>query len=68
MQLSYLSLADPLTIRWHTKLSLLQLHVLFLGFLIKPYQDCLLNLGKFRLSYCQIACVAVRWKAIQQAS
>jgi hypothetical protein len=50
MQLSHLSLADPLTIRWHTKRSLLQLHILFLGLLIEPYRDCLLDLGKFRLS------------------
>jgi hypothetical protein len=50
MQLSHLSLADPLTVRWHTKRSLLQLHMLFLGLLIEPYRDCLLNLGKFRLS------------------
>jgi hypothetical protein len=28
----------------------LQLHMLFLGLLIEPYRDCLLDLGKFRLS------------------
>jgi hypothetical protein len=50
MQLSHLSLADPFTIRWHTKRSLLQLHMLFLGLLIEPYRVCLLDLGKFRLS------------------
>jgi hypothetical protein len=50
MQLSRLSLTDPLTIRWHTKRSLLQLHILFLGLLIEPYRDCLVDLGKFRLS------------------
>jgi hypothetical protein len=49
MQLSRLTLADPLTKEWHTKRSLLQLHILFLGLFIEPYRDCLLNLGKFRL-------------------
>jgi hypothetical protein len=50
MQLSRLSLADPLTIRLHTKRSLLQLHILFLGLLNEPYRNCLVDLGKFRLS------------------
>jgi hypothetical protein len=49
MQLSRLSLADPLTIRRHTKRSLLQLHILFLGLLIEPYRNCLVDLGEFRL-------------------
>ena len=50
MQLSRLSLADPLTIRRDTRRSLLQLHILFLGLFIEPYRSCLLDLGKFRLS------------------
>jgi hypothetical protein len=50
MQLSRLSLAGPLTIRWHTKRSLLQLHILFLGLFIEPYRDCLVDLAKSRLS------------------
>jgi hypothetical protein len=50
MQLSRLCLADPLTITWHTKRSLLQLHILFLGLFIEPYRECLVDLGKFRLS------------------
>ena len=50
MQLSRLSLADPLTMNWHTKRSLLQLHILFLGLFIEPYRDCLVDLGGFRLS------------------
>lgn len=50
MQLSRLSLADPLTIRRDTRRSLLQLHILFLGLFIEPYRSCLLDLGKSRLS------------------
>lgn len=50
MQLSRLSLADPLTMNWHTKRSLLQLHILFLGLFIEPYRDCLVELGRYRLS------------------
>ena len=50
MQLSRLSLADPLTMNWHTKRSLLQLHILFLGLFIELYRDCLIDLGRFRLS------------------
>ena len=50
MQLSHLSLADPLAIKQHTKRSLLQLHILFLGLFIEPYRDCLVDLGRFRLS------------------
>ena len=50
MQLSRISLADPLTIEWHTKRSLLQFHMLFLGLFTEPYRDCLLELGRFRLS------------------
>lgn len=49
MQLSRLSLADPLTMNWHTKRSLLQLHILFLGLFIEPYRNCLVDLGRFRL-------------------
>jgi hypothetical protein len=49
MQLSRLSLADPLTMNWHTKRSLLQLHILFLGLFIEPYRNCLVDLGSFRL-------------------
>jgi len=49
MQLSRLSLADPLTVDWHTKRSLLQLHILFLGLFIEPYRDCLVDLGQFRM-------------------
>lgn len=50
MQLSRLSLVDPLTMNWHTKRSLLQLHVLFLGLFIEPYRTCLVDLGRFRSS------------------
>jgi hypothetical protein len=50
MQLSRLSLADPLSMNWHTKRSLLQLHILFLGLFIEPYRKCLVDLGKIRLS------------------
>lgn len=49
MQLSRLSLADPLTMNWNTKRALLQLHILFLGLFIEPYRTCLVDLGKFRL-------------------
>jgi hypothetical protein len=49
-QLSRLSLADPFTMRWHTKRSLLQLHILFLGLFIEPYRDSLVDLGRLRLS------------------
>jgi hypothetical protein len=49
MQLSRLSLADPLDMNWHTKRSLLQLHILFLGLFIEPYRNCLVDLGKVRL-------------------
>ncbi|XPS96714.1 hypothetical protein M3J09_005973 [Ascochyta lentis] len=50
MQLSRLSLADPLSMNWQSKRSLLQLHVLFLGLFIEPYRNCLLDLGHFRSS------------------
>jgi hypothetical protein len=50
MQLSQLSLADPLAMNWHSKRSILQLHVLFLGLLIEPYRKSLVNLGRYRLS------------------
>ncbi|KAF2876379.1 hypothetical protein BDV95DRAFT_602369 [Massariosphaeria phaeospora] len=49
MQLSRLSLADPLSLNWHTKRSLLQLHILFLGLFIEPYRNCLIDIAKFRL-------------------
>jgi hypothetical protein len=49
MQLSRLSLADPLTMTWYTKRPLLQLHILFLGLFIEPYRICLVDLGKSRL-------------------
>jgi hypothetical protein len=54
MQLSRLSLADPLTIDWHSKRSLLQFHILFLGLFIEPYRKCLLDLAAFRLSVTSI--------------
>jgi hypothetical protein len=50
MQLSRLSLADPLTIDWYSKRSLLQFHILFLGLFIEPYRKCLLDLAAYRLS------------------
>jgi predicted transcriptional regulator with HTH domain len=50
MQLSQLSLANPLIVTWHTKRSLFQLHILFLGLFIEPYRTCLADLGKSRLS------------------
>lgn len=49
MQLSRLSLADPFTIAWHTKRSILQLHILFLGLFVEPYRTCLVDLGNSRL-------------------
>jgi hypothetical protein len=49
MQLSRLSLANPFAINWHSKRSLLQLHILFLGLFIEPYRNCLLHLAAFRL-------------------
>jgi hypothetical protein len=49
MQLSRLSLADPLATTWYTKRSLLQLHILFLGLFIEPYRALLVDLGKSRL-------------------
>jgi hypothetical protein len=48
MQLSQLNLADPLTINRHSKRSLLQLHILFLGLFVEPYRDCLVDLGRIR--------------------
>jgi hypothetical protein len=50
MQLSRLSLADPLTIDWDSKRSLLQFHILFLGLFIEPYWNCLFGLAAFHLS------------------
>jgi hypothetical protein len=50
MQLSRLSLADPLAMNWHTKRSLLQLHILFLGLFIEPYRKCLTDLARIRLN------------------
>jgi len=50
MQLSRLSIADPLTMDWTTKRALLQLHILFLGLFIEPYRTCLVELGKSRLN------------------
>jgi hypothetical protein len=50
MQLSRLSLADPLTMNWYTKRSLLQLHILFLGLFVEPYRQCLVDLGRMRVS------------------
>jgi hypothetical protein len=49
IQLKRLSLADPLAMNWHTKRTLLQLHILFLGLFIEPYRNCLVDLGLFRL-------------------
>jgi hypothetical protein len=49
MQLSRLNLANPLSIDWHTKRSLLQLHILFLGLFIEPYRSCLIDIGQSRL-------------------
>jgi hypothetical protein len=49
MQLSRLSLADPLNIDWSTKRSLLQLHILFLSLLVDPFRNCLIDLARFRL-------------------
>jgi hypothetical protein len=50
MQLSRTSLANPSTVGWHTKQSLLQLHILFLGLFTKPYWDCLVKLRRCHLS------------------
>ena len=50
MQLSKLSLADPLAMNWHSKRSLLRLHILFLGLLIEPYRKGLVNLARIRLN------------------
>jgi hypothetical protein len=49
MQLSRLSLADPLNMNWSTKRSLLQLHILFLGLLVEPFRDYLIDIARFRL-------------------
>ena len=49
MQLSRLSLADPLNMNWSTKRSLLQLHILFLGLLVEPFRDHLIDIARFRL-------------------
>jgi hypothetical protein len=49
MQLSRLNFADPLIIDLHTKRSLLQLHILFLGLFIEPYRSCLIDIGQSRL-------------------
>lgn len=49
IQLSHLSLGNPLTIDWDTKQSLLQLHSLFLGLFIEPYRSCLIDIGQSRL-------------------
>jgi hypothetical protein len=49
MQLSRLSLADLLSMKWHLKRSVLQLHILFLGLLIEPYWNGLVNLGRYCL-------------------
>jgi hypothetical protein len=50
MQPSGISLANPLAVKWHTKRSLLQLHILFLGLFTEPYRDCLVELGRCHLS------------------
>lgn len=50
MQLSRLNLADPLSMNWHMKGSLLKLHILFLGLVIELYRHCLVDLGRSRLS------------------
>ncbi|KAL6706053.1 hypothetical protein ACN47E_006155 [Coniothyrium glycines] len=49
MQLSRLSLANPLTMDWHTKRTLLQLHILFLGVFLEPHRTFLVQLGRIRL-------------------
>ncbi|KAH7060964.1 hypothetical protein BKA63DRAFT_225024 [Paraphoma chrysanthemicola] len=49
MQLSRLSLADPLHLNWSTKRALLQLHILFLGLLVEPFRNCLINVARLRL-------------------
>jgi hypothetical protein len=49
MQLSRLSLANPLSMNHNTKRSLLQLHILFLGLLVEPFRDHLLDAARFRL-------------------
>jgi hypothetical protein len=47
-RLSRLSVANPLSMSWSTKRSLLQLHILFLGLFIEPYRNYLVDLGKSR--------------------
>jgi hypothetical protein len=49
MQLSRLSIADPYDLDWHSKRSLLQLHIIFLGLFIEPYRDGLVDLARSRL-------------------
>lgn len=49
MQLSHISISNPSAQNWHTKRSLLQLHIVFLGLFMEPYRVCLINLGRFRL-------------------
>ncbi|KAF2673298.1 hypothetical protein BT63DRAFT_152889 [Microthyrium microscopicum] len=50
LRLNRLNEADAETISWHTKRSLLQLHVLFIGLFIEPYRAFLVDLGNSRLN------------------
>jgi hypothetical protein len=50
MQLSWLGLDSQQGIPAPTKRSLLQLHMLFLGFFTEPWRMLLVDLGNFRLS------------------
>jgi hypothetical protein len=50
IQLSRLSLADTKAMNWSSKRSLLPLHVLFLGIFTEPFKNCLVDLGRYRLS------------------
>jgi hypothetical protein len=47
MQPSGIIPANPLAVKWHTKWSLLQLHILFLELCTEPYWDSLVDLGRF---------------------
>ncbi|KAF2424432.1 hypothetical protein EJ08DRAFT_700788 [Tothia fuscella] len=49
VQMSRLTLAEPNSITWYTRRSILQLHMLFLGLFSEPYRTCLMDLGKYRL-------------------
>jgi hypothetical protein len=48
-QLNRLRISDSCPMNWHTKRSLLHLHILFLGLFTEPYRNHLVALARFRL-------------------